>query len=576
MNLFDLAPKRDTKQTPEEKSKGVFGLASLAPPRDIFSEESETERIIKIPVHSEYTTDLSWIYSKTPSIELREIQYRSLQAIAECKGLLGLIPVGHGKTLIAYLSGLVLGSKNAVIMMPPNMVESFKKEIEKYKSSFLPVPKYTILPYSILSSPKSSDILSSINPDLIVADEAHCLASKNSSRALRFRRYMKEHPETHFVAMSGTFLKKSILDLAPLSFYALRHLSPFPNDKDHAAVWAECLDVTGRASTTQWDFFNTFTKTQGIDLTGLVGQVRQEMAREAVYRRLVTTAGIVTTTLASVDVSLTIEEIKIPTPDIILEALKIVEDGETPDHEDIIVDEVHKNRVVKSLSSGFYYRWAWEKIGGRDEDWLLRRKIWSRELRRELLYHNTTHYDSPLLITNVVRQDEDHPMHNTWLQWSAVRHKPTPPTEPIWLSEFLLDNLLAQLNSVPTIVWYSSSAMEDRLRKIMPVFGAGTLPPDETITCAMSIEVHGTGKNLQRWHRNIILEAPSSAVKWEQLLGRTHRAGQFKDVHVLVYTHTDYLEDTIKKVKEQARFIYSVQKSPQKVLTAKWITQTHI
>lgn len=591
MNLLDLAPIRgDTESVSpfalnpklKEGNPKLNLKVDLNPklnlkeltPKTIFEDIDETTRIINLPTVGDIDLSIcDRLYRPGATIRLRDIQAKAIATAYLNKGLLAPIPVGFGKTLIAYLCAAILDCEYAVILMPPNMVESFKIEIKKYESSFYGPKNWEILPYSMLSSPKSSDLLNKIRPDIIIADEAHCLASKVSSRAGRFRRYMREHPETYFCAMSGSFLRGSILDIADLAFYALRHLSPLPQDDYHREIWSSCLDVNGRPSESQFQFFNKFALSQGIDLNN--ESDRTGMAREAVYRRMIKTPGIVSSHKSSVDVGLTISKIYIPVPAIIEEAFKVIEDdSETPDHEDIIVDDVQKARITRNLSCGFYYRWAWEVIGGRDEDWLLRRKLWSKELRTELLNRSDVNYDSPLLVTNTIeraiKNGTKHGLVKPYLQWKEVKHKPVPPTVPVWLDYFLIKDLIDRVKTVPTVVWYSSRAMETALAQYMPVYGAGTLPPTKPITCALSIAVHGTGKNLQQWHRAIVVEPPASAQKWEQLLGRHHRAGQEYDVEIYVYAHTQYLELTLEKAIEGAHFVYSLQKTPQKLLDANW------
>ena len=61
-----------------------------------------------------------------------------------------------------------------------------------------------------------------------------------------------------------------------------------------------------------------------------------------------------------------------------------------------------------------------------------------------------------------------------------------------------------------------------------PLYGAGSDQPNDFVSIpACSLNVHREGANLQfGWHRNYIIEPPSSAAWWQQLMGRTHRNGQ--------------------------------------------------
>ena len=50
---------------------------------------------------------------------------------------------------------------------------------------------------------QSAQKLDYIQPDLIIADECHLLKNHKAGRTRRVTRYMREHPETKFVGVSG-------------------------------------------------------------------------------------------------------------------------------------------------------------------------------------------------------------------------------------------------------------------------------------------------------------------------------------------------------------------------------------
>ena len=90
-------------------------------------------------------------------------------------------------------------------------------------------------------------------------------------------------------------------------------------------------------------------------------------------------------------------------------------------------------------------------------------------------------------------------------------------------------------------------------------------------TCAASYNVHGTGKNLQAWRNQLLLDPPSSGQAWEQLLGRTHRQGQTADeVLFHYYDHTDEFRNAIVTAKASAAYIQETTQTPQRLLYATW------
>ena len=89
---------------------------------------------------------------------------------------------------------------------------------------------------------------------------------------------------------------------------------------------------------------------------------------------------------------------------------------------------------------------------------------------------------------------------------------------------------------------------------------------------AVSIAVHGTGWNGQRFHHQLILEPPTSAATWEQLLARTHRPGQTQDVEAWVLTATPAQTVALEVGMAGARYTRDAMGAPQRLLIADWMT----
>lgn len=85
---------------------------------------------------------------------------------------------------------------------------------------------------------------------------------------------------------------------------------------------------------------------------------------------------------------------------------------------------------------------------------------------------------------------------------------------------------------------------------------------------ALSIAVHGTGKNLQAWPYQIILELPSNAEKLEQLLGRAHRGQQKHNVVVDTLLPSGYLESRFAQLTNEAKALSGRGNNTHKVLIA--------
>jgi len=168
-----------------------------------------------------------------------------------------------------------------------------------------------------------------------------------------------------------------------------------------------------------------------------------------------------------------------------------------------------------------------------------------------------------------------------WAGWLKQRHKPEPPTEAVWLSTYLLEDVLERVQKNPGIVWYHQRAIAEKLEELggVDVYYSGGRNPEEATADDGPIALsaaprsgHTQGKNLQvEWGRNYILSPSSNATLWEQLLGRTHRPGQPRDtVEAVVYTHTDPLKDAVSRAKADAQAKQEREGQRQKLLYADW------
>jgi hypothetical protein len=575
--LLDPSSMMSLQTAPSSSMELADMLGKMKGARD-----DEWERIIHIPrADPPNPQDVAWLH-RTHVYELRLIQSVALAAIQKYGGLFGDIGVGHGKSLIGWLAMVVRRAQRGVIMMPPDMVEPYKLDIERFKEHFVrPVVEPIILPYSVLSRADGTDILERLNPDVIVADEAQALAN-DSARTRRLKRFFHSHPETIFIAMSGTFIRPEMSTLAHLVHYALRDNAFMPVRGRALEVWKECVDLKGRPAEADWKIFEPLAMAEGFDLSRVNGDDRLTMARKSVFHRMHTTPGVVSTTENSCTTPLICTRVQgLAVPPEIQEILDRMKTGEeTPDGEDIIADDAQRARLQKHLSMGFYYRWAWEQIGGRDDEWLAKRRAWNRAVRRELMEHSREGYDSEKLVfDSVARQVLENPdlvrgslLHMLFHEWRQMKDKLKPPTVAVWLNTFMLDwirDFLAK--SPPTLVWYHSDALEEALGKMgLPIYGAGSMPPTKAETCGVAIEVHHKGKNLQFFDHMLVAEPFGKGERWQQLLGRYRRPGQESEqLRAYIMAHTDILNSYIDRGIREAESV-ALGGGQQHLLQASW------
>lgn len=536
---------------------------------------------------------------------IRPVQAQALKEIQECRGFLGSIGVGHGKTLISFLAPSILEAVAdpypCVILIPSAVRDGFFAEWSLCAQHFVQPPRNMlhVMTYEELSTRNTMARLNTIQPKLIIADECQNLRRFEAARTKRFCRFMDAHPDTMFVAMSGTLTTNEPSDYAHLANYALGSLSPLPRPIDDDASlqsWNKVLGYNKRPTDSDWlEFSNLSDVFGGASLHSEADdEGRLDTARKAYLNRLLDCNGTLLTEESSCDTRILMTLHDFTVPDNVKEVFESVRENKcTPDGEDYFAAEVDTWRALTQLSFGFYYTWDWPD-GIINSDWRDRRCQWNRFVNKELSDSSDENYDSMALVRDhIIAQLEEDPslvatsdLHWAWADWA---HKicplhnvpfvevPEPPRKPVWVDPYAIDEVirLANESAVPTIFWYQSEAVETALRSTgMPVYGKGEqIPRDNPHTCAASLLVHGTGLNLQAWHRMVVVEVPSSGSRWEQLIGRMHRQNQTHDVEVVVFQHTDVLKKSFAHAMGRAAYMEQTQGQAQKLLIAEVINE---
>ncbi len=162
----------------------------------------------------------------------------------------------------------------------------------------------------------------------------------------------------------------------------------------------------------------------------------------------------------------------------------------------------------------------------------------------------------------------------SWAAWAAVKHRTLPPVDTIWIDLFQVHDAIAWANGSdkPSIIWVEHPALGEKIAEMsgIPYYGAGrdaTFAEEPVIVC--SIKAQGTGKNLQRYCRNLITTMPANGTTFEQLVGRTHRPGQTADeVEVDWYGHTEEMVSAFDNVLQDAKYQAATMGQAQKAIIA--------
>jgi hypothetical protein len=533
----------------------------------VVTRSMEFERIMRLPrrvLDLEKIEDATPVFAKPGStsgstMKLWPIQSAMLIEASLANGLFAAVGVGWGKSLTSLCLPTAMGSDKTVLLVPPQLKRQLiEKMIPEYLQHFdLPIDKITVVAYSELSSADKADVLDRIDPDLIIADEAHALRHRSSARTKRLLRFFRAHPECRFAGLSGTMTTRSLLDYAHLIELALRKNSPIPLGWRELQDWAGAIDVKPERPTSP-GVLREFCESE-------------ESVRDGFRRRLIETQGAVATDEATaIGTSLVIRRLDLDIPLPVKEAIRRVKKHWEIDGEEL-EDALALSRILRQLAAGFYYRFVW--VNGKDHQWLEARAAWHREVREYLSHRARPGMDSPLLLARAAEWGDWESA--TWEGWKAVKDRPTPPTEAVWVDQFLIwvvgKWIMENASTECAIVWVEHRAVGEALKDALDIpyydTGDAAFATEPVIVC--SVKSQSVGKNLQRFSRNLVTTCPANGTTWEQLIGRTHRPGQEADeVMVDWLGHTPEMIAAFDSALADSTYMQETMGARQKLLYA--------
>jgi len=210
---------------------------------------SEVDRIINLPRRriEDMPVDLIGQLTellKTPNGKqtLRKLQALALHDMYIAGGAFCAVEVGGGKTLTSLLAAYVLEAQRPVLFQPAGLLRKTEGERKEYAEHWL-VPNHIRLhSYEMLGRVQSAGFLDEYKPDLLIFDEVHKLKNKRAAVTRRVVRYMREHPKTKVVALSGTIMRKSLLDFGHILRWCLKDNAPIPETENELEEWAAAID----------------------------------------------------------------------------------------------------------------------------------------------------------------------------------------------------------------------------------------------------------------------------------------------------------------------------------------------
>lgn len=549
---------------------------------------------------------------------MRPAQAATLAELHDLRGAVGILLPGDGKTLVSFLAPTVVRAKRPLILVPANLrkktLRDFKvlsqhwtapraitiDNYDKYDASREMYSGAVIESYEMLSRDSGQDILNLLQPDIIVADEAHRLKNLESAVTKRVCRFMRGSESTVFLPMSGTVMVRSLLEFWHLMYFALRQHMPLPRVRAEVENWCDAIDEKKNYSPTKTlggALFEFATPADKLELQRMIHLAGGNnwvlgspegiaIARRSVQNRLDAAPGVIIAKDSEVTSSLLLTKLEWTPGKAAQELIKKVREGETPNG-DVILDENNEKtklkgaqswRTARQLACGFFYSWDPPP----PQEWLRQRKTYFKKLRYILMY-NEQRLDTVFQIEQAI---ENRKIHNpdllkAFIEWRQIRDTYEINTVATWVDDAILQHTMSWMHKhrhTGGIVWTEHRAFGMKLSELTGVgFCAddgcdqrGVLIDDYAGRMVIaSIKGNGEGRNLQAWHRNLFVSIPPNGGTWEQVTARTHRFGNPVDCVYADWVSASYeYDDGFKQALRDAQNIEQTTGLRQRILYA--------
>jgi len=624
---------------------------------------AEIDRICSLIRTAPMTPEEYDLYNRThvqaPAYEagfrLAPLQAEAVAAYEIYGGLFGAICVGGGKTLVSLMcaaSAYSRGLTRILLFVPPEVLAQLtltdipwaRSRVQinypihvlggrtmEYRRALCASDRkgLYVMPYSLLSTPDTSDNLEAINPQVIIADEAHRLANHSAARTRRFLTMMRKLKERgnspELVLLSGTITGKSIKDYYHLIKPCLRENCPLPLSDRMATDWSVLIDAVASGPEAVISPLGT------APIIPIVDWARKNYPHEkggfpedvhgfrrAFQKRLTSAPGVVASGENEVGTSLIMQNRPVTghkdTPE--YKRLEVfcdkVETEWTTPNGDEIEFAIHKWKWLNELTCGFYNELTWPTVpvyaqrkgisefeaGKVLEKAQIHHKVgqeYAKILRRFL---ETTHrigIDTPFLCgQDMVRNGAKNvggEMYDSWKEWKDLdfEGRPERDSRGVRVCDYKIREAVAWAREIAEeghggIIWYYHQEVGKWLAEALLAAGikdAIHCPAGEhsnrTIIdpqyrgriMVASIDAHGQGKNLQHFSDMFVLQWPRSAKLAEQLLGRLHRRGQLADeLYIRTLATMIFDEENFAACLNDSLYIHQSTGNKQKLIYA--------
>lgn len=525
------------------------------------------------------------------AVSLNGAQATFLAELYEGDGLgaIAALRVGLGKTLASLLAPAVVGAQRPLLVMPASILNDPRtmKRFSEYARHWR-VPAIKCVSYEFLSSPKRLAWLEEHAPDMIVCDESQALKNTHSKCTKRIGAYLRKHPHTRFVPLSGSMLDRRLSEQWHITRWAMRSRAPVPNDPQEAAEWGYAIDEKVNPDM-RMDPGAILTLSTTLDTDPPL-----KRARNAYRDRYTQTRGVVSSLddVPHIGLSLGCEALPLPQ-----EAIEVIQTMRrtwcTPMGQDFALP-FDLWRHCRSAGNGYVLYWD----PAAPLPWSLARSLWYKFVRMQLARSRIK--DSIVHIVEDLKSGEladmrwnpragdgkgawekAAPGEGVWATWKGIEgeYKIPDPTAH-WIHDVTLNRCAKWLQEHERgLCWVENVCMGEALEQLTgyPFFSAGGLDSKgRSITeytggaAIASVKPCHRGKNLQfQYDANLLPSSPSKGQILQQLLGRTHREGQeAEEVSALFLLTCKESRSSLAQAIRDARMAQDAGGEPQKLCYA--------
>jgi hypothetical protein len=516
---------------------------------------------------------------------LRPAQVEALRELWEYGGIFAPMRVGSGKSLVTMLAPTLLSAQRPVLIVPASLFEKTARDFARYRKDWnVRLPQ--LVSYEEMGrDDREHKLMGSTNPakpslypDLLILDEAHHVRN-DSGRTRKIARYVAAAraaerdggPRLTVACLSGTLMTSSLVDYHHHALWCLGDRAPLPVRTEEAERWSLALDRN----------LGEFRRIELGALASIPGGYHEWFRGSR---------GVVPTPGADCDASITISLWQPDMPPALQQVIdEVSASGMRPD--DVILGPLETPACLSTLALGFWEYWDPPP----PEWWSVPRSDWYAYVR-DVISMRLDGFDTPLQLVNALDRPpvpvsgSDFAMYRTpqapnadmgrqmLAAWRAVKDAFVPNPVPVWVDDSPLRQVADKVRRrghPSTLVWLTPVAAGRKLDELgVTYYGAGANPEptDGRSSICCSIPAHAEGKNLQHYSNSLVLSIPANAAKHEQLIGRTHRAGQKAGTVAVEYIGSlEYHRTTLDRVLAEARADALASGFPQKLTLADWL-----